>query len=47
MKNDHVEQCRGYRNSDMTPEVREFVNLFSKKMIQYIHKDDMKHKKTG
>lgn len=46
-KNDHVEQCRGYRNSDMTPEVREFVNLFSKKMIQYIHKDDMKHKKTG
>lgn len=36
-----VVQCRGYRNSDMTPEVRSFVELYSKSVL------DKKRKKKA
>lgn len=30
-----VIQCRGYRNCDMTPEVKAFVEIFQEKMMKY------------
>lgn len=30
-----VIQCRGYRNCDMTPEVKAFVEIFQEKMLEY------------
>lgn len=33
-----VIQCRGFRNCDMTPEVKAFVNIFQEKMMGYEEK---------
>lgn len=30
-----VIQCRGFKNCDMTPEVKAFVEIFQKKMVEY------------
>jgi hypothetical protein len=30
-----VVQCRGYKNCDMTPEVKAFVEIFQEKMTEY------------
>lgn len=30
-----VVQCRGFKNCDMTPEVRAFVKIFQEKMVEY------------
>lgn len=42
-----VVQCRGFRNCDMTPEVKAFVNVFEKKMQEYERKPETKHRKAG
>lgn len=36
--NGRVVQCRGFRNCDMTPEVKAFVNIFQEKMAEYEEK---------
>lgn len=41
-----VVQCRGYRNCDMTPEVKAFVNLFQEKMVEY-ENEPKKQRKAG
>lgn len=41
-----VVQCRGFRNCDMTPEVKAFVQLFSDKMNEYAEKPK-KQRKVG
>lgn len=41
-----VVQCRGYRNCDMTPEVKAFVNLFQEKMVEY-ENEPKKRRKVG
>lgn len=41
-----VIQCRGFRNCDMTPEVKAFVNLFQEKMAEYGEKP-LKRRKAG
>lgn len=33
-----VIQCRGFKNCDMTPEVKAFVNIFQEKMVEYEEK---------
>ena len=33
-----VIQCRGFKNCDMTPEVKAFVNIFQEKMVKYEEK---------
>ena len=33
-----VIQCRGFKNCDMTPEVKAFVNIFQEKMMEYEEK---------
>ncbi len=30
-----VVQCRGFRNCEMTPEIKAFVEIFEKKMAEY------------
>ena len=30
-----VVQCRGFRNCEMTPEVKAFVEIFGEKMAEY------------
>lgn len=42
-----VVQCRGFKNCDMTPEVKAFVNIFEKKMQEYERKPEKKHRKVG
>lgn len=37
-KNNKIAQCRGLKNCDMTPEVKAFVNVFEKKMLEQIQK---------
>ena len=37
-KDNHVVQCRGLRNSDMTPEVKAFTQIFEKKMQAAEHR---------
>lgn len=41
-----VIQCRGFRNCDMTPEVKAFVNIFQEKMMEY-ENGSKKHRKAG
>lgn len=41
-----VIQCRGYKNCDMTPEVRAFVDIFQEKMAEYA-KRPVKRRKAG
>lgn len=41
-----VIQCRGFKNCDMTPEVKAFVNLFQEKMVEY-ETEPKKHRKAG
>lgn len=41
-----VVQCRGYRNCDMTPEVKAFVNIFQEKMVEY-ENEPKKQRKAG
>lgn len=41
-----VVQCRGYRNCDMTPKVKAFVNIFQEKMVEY-ENEPKKHRKAG
>lgn len=38
-KNNTVVQCRGLRNCDMPPDVKAFVNVFKKKMLEAIERD--------
>jgi len=42
-----VVQCRGFKNCDMTPEVKAFVNVFEKKMQEYERKPEKKRRKAG
>ncbi|MCI9540924.1 MAG: hypothetical protein HFG39_07660 [Lachnospiraceae bacterium] len=39
-------QCRGFRNCDMTPEVKAFVEVFQEKMMEY-ENVPKKHRKAG
>lgn len=41
-----VVQCRGFKNCDMTPEVKAFVNIFQEKMMEYEEKP-LKRRKAG
>ena len=41
-----VVQCRGFKNCDMTPEVKAFVNIFQEKMAEYEEKP-LKRRKAG
>lgn len=41
-----VIQCRGFKNCDMTPEVKAFVNIFQEKMVEYEEKP-LKRRKKG
>lgn len=41
-----VVQCRGFKNCDMTPEVKAFVNIFQEKMMEYEEKL-LKRRKEG
>lgn len=41
-----VIQCRGFKNCDMTPEVKAFVNIFQEKMAEYEEKP-LKRRKAG
>ena len=41
-----VIQCRGFKNCDMTPEVKAFVNIFQEKMMEYEEKP-LKRRKAG
>lgn len=41
-----VIQCRGFKNCDMTPEVKAFVNIFQEKMVEYEEKQ-LKRRKAG
>lgn len=41
-----VVQCRGYRNCDMTPEVKAFVDIFQEKMVEYENAPE-KQRKAG
>lgn len=41
-----VIQCRGFKNCDMTPEVKAFVNIFQEKMVEYEEKT-LKRRKAG
>ncbi|WP_300782002.1 PcfJ domain-containing protein [uncultured Acetatifactor sp.] len=41
-----VIQCRGFKNCDMTPEVKAFVNIFQEKMMEYEEKP-LKRRKVG
>jgi len=41
-----VVQCRGFKNCDMTPEVKAFVNIFQEKMVEYEEKS-LKRRKVG
>lgn len=41
-----VVQCRGFKNCDMTPEVKAFVNIFQEKMMEYEQKP-LKRRKAG
>lgn len=41
-----VIQCRGFKNCDMTPEVKAFVNIFQEKMVEYEEKL-IKRRKAG
>ena len=36
-RDNRVIQCRGFKNCDMTPEVKAFVNVFEKKMQDAVH----------
>lgn len=42
-----VVQCRGFRNCDMTAEVKAFVNIFEKKMQEYEREPEKGHRKAG
>lgn len=42
-----VVQCRGFKNCDMTPEVKAFVKAFEQKMQEYERKPEIKHRKAG
>lgn len=44
--NGRVKQCRGFRNCDMTPEVRAFVEIFQEKMSEY-ENEPKKQRKVG
>ena len=47
-KDNKVVQCRGLHNCDMTQEVKGFVQLFEKKMLEIINKNkSKKHRKVG
>lgn len=41
-----VVQCRGFKNCDMTPEVKAFVKVFEQKMQEYEQKPVKKHRKA-
>ena len=41
-----VVQCRGFKNCDMTPEVKAFVNIFEKKMQEYESKPKKRYRKA-
>ncbi len=41
-----VIQCRGFKNCDMTPEVKAFVNIFQEKMVE-CEKKPLKRRKAG
>lgn len=43
-KNNDVAQCRGSHNCGMTPEVKAFVNIFKKKMLEAINHDKKQQK---
>lgn len=43
---DRVIQCRGYKNCDMTPEVKAFVSVFQEKMMEYGN-EPKKRRKAG
>lgn len=45
-KKGKVAQCRGFRNCDMTPEVKVFVELFQEKMVEY-ENEPKKQRKVG
>lgn len=42
-----VVQCRGFKNCDMTAEVKAFVTIFEKKMQEYASEPVKKHRKAG
>ena len=42
-----VAQCRGFKNCDMTPEVKAFVDIFEKKMQEYESIPGKKRRKAG
>lgn len=42
-----VVQCRGYKNCEMTAEVKAFVAIFEKKMLEYESVLVKKHRKAG
>ena len=41
-----VVQCRGFKNCDMTPEVKAFVNIFQEKMVE-CEKKPLRRRKAG
>lgn len=43
-KNNDVAQCRGSHNCGMTPELKAFVNIFKKKMLEAINHDKKQQK---
>ena len=44
-KNNKIEQCRGFANCGMPPDVKAFVQVFEKKMQEAIQKGDTNGKK--
>lgn len=46
-KNNDIVQCRGFRNCDMPPEVKAFIQAFKKKMLDSIKKDKKKMRRCG
>lgn len=46
-RNNHIIQCRGSHNCDMTPEVKAFTKAFEQKMLETIKKPKEKSRRCG
>lgn len=48
-RDNHVTQCRGYKNCGMPPKVEAFVKVFEKKLQDSMRqeKSEKKHRKAG
>lgn len=43
-KGEEIMQCRGFKNCDMTPEVKAFTQIFKEKMLEKVRKEQKKTK---